>query len=410
MATLGMNYTPLVTEPVVHVLTEAPQGGWTIPSPAAYTYNGYTYFGYLAHTGTGPVKVAVYTHATQTVGTPIQLATNLTGGQDDHNNPSLLVDSVTHKLVVAYCGHIDIRMRVRVSVNSLDSDPTLSGGFATALNLNDAPINTYAMLVQVNGVSGSPIFLFGRNLPNTTQPTTTRMGYWVSTDAFATYPTYTLLWTAGTGERAYWAVGSDWDTRIDIATTQGDPGDAGVTLHHMYINATAGTYHKTDGTQIVTALPFTTADMTQFYDGSDGSPFPQGVGTDGGGDPFALYVASFGGTGEAVRMARWRTGAWQTDEIIDNTGQAVNDFWPGAAVDPFNLDRVWSSRLTGSYFELSEFTSADDGATWDETVITSGSTAHNSNMMPVYYATDALRVVWLHGPANSYGIWGLSTP
>lgn len=397
--------------PTVHTLTTAPEGGWAIPAPAAYQYNGYVYFCYVQQTGNVSVRVAAVPLSTYVTGTPQTMRTPSVL-DDGHNAPSLLVDSVSHKLVIAYADHEDTRARVRVSVNSLDTDPTLSGGFTAEWHGADAPINTYAMLVQLRGVTDSPIYLFIRDLPNTTQPTTTRFGYYRSIDLFATDPPYVRVFTAGTGNRSYWDIGSDWSTRIEVFPTQGDAavgGQASVSLHHFYINGTAGTYHKSDGTTISAGLPFTTADMTQIYDGSTGTPFPSGSVTDAVLGPSVGFLASHASGGHATRQARYRSGSWGIVEVIADNGHAsgTDQTWPSLTTDPFDANRLWTSRLTSTKLELSEFRSSDDGATWTETVITSGSSTHNSNPEAVYFANSGLRVIWVSGAPNSYDIKGL---
>lgn len=379
-------------------LTASPEGGWAIPSPSAYEHNDRTYVGWVD--STGHIKIGVFDSTSgASLMTPIVVRNS---AADLHNNPSILVDSVSHRLVVAYCDHVDIRMRVRVSVTSLDTDPLLADGFGGEWHGADAPINTYAMLVQLRGISGAPIYLFTRDLPDTSLPTTTRFGYWVSTDLFATDPPYVRLFTAGTGLRSYWEIASDWDTRIDVFACQGTPGvDATVPLRHFYIDGTNGHYNKSDGTQITASLPFATTDMTLVDASAGGSISPNGSAAYDADGPALVYFVLSGGD-NAVWTARWRSGAWQLNEVVASVGGVVtgNNYASGCAMDPFDSTRVWVGAKVGSHFELFRFRTGDDGATWSTRQLTDGSAIDYLFVEPVHFAT-GLRVTCLAGTYTS---------
>jgi hypothetical protein len=375
----------------VLTLTTAPQGGWAIPNPSAYYYNGKTYIGWTSESP-GDIKVASFDHASQVMSSPFVLGTNFPndGAYDLHDNPSVMVRPSDGRIVVAYCGHEDTRMRVRISTNPEDVS---AFDAEQALDLG-AAYYTYPTLVQLRGVTDDPIYLFYRDMTANTPPVTARLAYSVSTDGGATWAAQTRVFTGAANLAPYWEIGSDWDTRVDVICTNKSPNASAQTLSHFYI--LGGLYYKSDGTQITATLPFATTDMTQVLAAGNAS-FPGGIVTDPAG-PTCIYMLDSSGTDYAIKTARWRSGAWSTTTILASVGgsHANNDFLPSCAVDVFDPDVVWAGVKSGSYYEIKRYDSSDDGSTWTPTTITSGSSADNLFVEPVTFGT-SIRALWLYG-------------
>lgn len=143
----GTSFTPPPPPPAAtYTLTSDPHGGWTIPNPAAYYHGGRTFIGWVNATD-GSQEIAHYDHATATLSSIFTLASGLPdeGATDTHNQPSVIARSQDGKLVTAYSGHLDTRVRVRISSNVGDATAWAS---EQVLDPGYGGVYTYAMLVQ----------------------------------------------------------------------------------------------------------------------------------------------------------------------------------------------------------------------------------------------------------------------
>ena len=395
------------TPPAAFVtITDAPNGGWTqIPDPKAYHYNGKTYLGWVDGTS-GAIEHAAWMHATQSLSTPAQLAD--LGGPDNHDSPSVIVRESDKRLVVAYAGHLDTRVRVRISTNPEDAS---SFAVEQALDPGYGGVYTYATLVQLRGVTNDPIYLFARSIPNLSSQVG-RLVYAKSTDGGATWGSWTVLFTGSASPALvpYWRIGTDWSTRIDVFTTQRSPNDSASQTHHFYLDGTDDSLHTSDGTEILTALPITTADMTVVLDSTNGPNWSWGASWDGA--PAAVIMQAASSTDNRILVARWRSGAWQVDTVVGSVGGqlGINKYGSGAAIHHTDPDTVYIA-IKDTKFEMWRYTSADDGATWSGTQLTSGSPKDNVWPEVPAFAASGLSAVWLYGDYTndtsfSFGVRG----
>lgn len=377
-----------------HTLTSNPKGGWTIPDPAAW-YDAdaeRTFFVYV-NADDGGHEIGQYDHATATVSTfRLADAGPDEGATDTHNNPSVLVRA-DGRLVVAYCSHLDTKVRVRVSsvagdISAFATEQVLDPGYGG--------VYTYAMLAQLSGVSGDPIYLFVRSIPNISSQVG-RLAYATSTDGGESWSSFSLLFSGSSSPAKvpYWTITSDWDTRLDVFTSSaGDSSD----LFHFYVDGTTGKTYKSDGTEITATRPFAVGDMTQVYDGSGSSgAFALGAAWDGTTAVLCYVRLISSGTDNDIWTARWRSGAWVRRQVVATVGghHAGNSYLPSANIATTDPDRVLVHKLDGSHYEAFLEVSSDDGVSWTETQLTNASTKDQMWVMPVYRTAGRLDWLWL---------------
>lgn len=391
--------TPTVTSDVF-AMTTAPEGGWTqIQAPKAVGYNGYTYIGW--HNGsTGATRVGVWNNATRVKENMVTVHGAFGGGVDNHDAPSILLDSVSHRVIVAYSEHGDATIRRKRSVNSLDTDPTLSGGFGSEYAAAFAGNYTYQNLVQLD--SGTIFWLY-RYISGST-------GYleWVkSTDGGATWSGPTQIFGSTSGHVAYWRIGTD-GTKIHVVTTETEP-TASSTFHFYMLED--GSLHKSDGTTLGSFIHSTDCTPVLAF-GAGGANWAWGVADDGLG-PAAVLMQDIGGDNRIV-TARYRSGSWVIDEVVASVGGQVtgNQYASGAGIVPTDPNRVAYAKLDGSHWEQFRSVSPDDGASWTEEQLTFGSSVDQLWADAVHDAeTDGPEFVWLSGTYTSdtvfsFGITG----
>lgn len=368
-------------------------GGWTtIGGPRAITLAGYTYVGYSDHSGNIVVDVITggAVTATRTLHAVLEV--------DLHAAPALFVRDSDHKLVTAYSKHDGPTVYARISTNSLDSDPTLSGGFAAEQDLDTTlggTAYTYPQLAQLLSEASDPVYLFYRDHEDGL--TTGILTFTKSTDGGATWAAQTQL-VKKAGKPIYWALQSDGADRIDFALSDGHPIlDTAVSLYHFYYQA--GSYYKSDGTLISASLPLAVTDLTKVYDGTtDGSCGVSAFAIDDTGHPAIVYGV-INDPDFSYRYARWSGSAWSSHEFTSGTDSG--NFLISAATG--NGSTLFVTKQVSGVYELFRYATGDGGLTFSETQITSGS-ANTGNFYPTMVAdgTTDLQVVVLFGTYTTY--------
>lgn len=378
----------------VFAITEAPDGGWTqIQDPKAYHYHGYTYLGWIDGTS-GATEVGAFDHATKT--TSVVHVTDL-GSPDNHDSPAVMVRDSDKRLLVAYGRANSSQIRLKISVNSLDTDPTLSGGFGTEALL-DAQIGateyTYPALIQLRSVTDDPIYLFFRDTVAASGFGSGHIAYSKSTDGGATWGAAVRVFSPP-AERAYRRVESNWTDRIDIFTTDRDPDDSN--LYHFYLDGTDDSLHASNGTALT--APVTSSTATLVLAKTNGPAWSWGGSWDGG--PATVIMQNKSGDNR-ILTARWRSGAWKVDTVVESVGGqlGINTYGSGAAIHHTDPDTVYVARKD-TKFEMWRYSSSDDGDTWTGTQLTSGSSVDNVWAEVPHFAGSGLRAVWLAGTYTS---------
>ena len=389
------SYSPPAPTPSVFALAASPVGiGSTATDPRAFTYNGVVYLAAVNST-TGYVMAWSYDIATATASAPV--AVGAAGSADVHSGPSVIVRSSDHRIVVAWSAHDAANFQIAVSTNPEDAS---AFGAASNKTISGASNDyTYMSMVQLNGEANDPIYLFWRDYNGTYG----RIAYSTSTDGGSTWAAVTLLVTADgdAGQVVYWRVGTDWDTRIDILTTDSDRhDDSPSSVYHLWYEG--GDWHQSDGTVISTAKPFTADQGTLVHDGGDGSCQVAGVAWDGAAPAGVFMIYKSVGPTNEVWSARYRSGAWQTDFVADTNGlMGGNRYHGGPAMTRTDPDTVFSAIKVGAKFEIVEITSPDDGATWIDAQRTTASGSDAMDVETPAHAVAGLRVFWSRGTFTS---------
>jgi hypothetical protein len=372
--------------PAISAITTAPNAGWTqITGPHAVYHAGYTYLGYVD--GSGNVEVVARVDGGPT-GAAVTLHATLDA--DLHVAPSLWVRDSDHKLIAIYTRHdADATLRWRISTNSLDSDPTLSGGFASeATTTIGATSLTYPSIGQLGG----DIYVTLRDYVSGT--TTGSIIVTKSTDGGATWSAKTVICTdTGVIEYVFAHFGP---SRIDLAISSGNGvNDANVNVYHLYFD---GSWHKSDGTLLT--LPVGVASLTKVYDhASLGSGWPTGVAIDATGKPVVLYetVTAPLGNSKAIRYARWNGSSWDNATVASLNDSGLPTY-SHSALDESDPANVYTVEPVSGVFEAFKYQTHDRGATFVQKQLTSASAADgNGYPVNVHDRGPDLRALWLGG-------------
>lgn len=387
------SFAPLVdpTSGTVLTLAAAPSGGWgTLPQGqqvAAY-YNGVTYWAYTKGTN-GDVAVRSYTHSTGTVSSETVVHAAL-DTDTAHCTPSLLIRDSDHKIMIFYSAHNGTALYQWVSTSAED----ISAGTETNLDSQLGGANyTYAEVMQLLDETNDPIYLFFRRDSGGVGQ---HWAYSKSTDGGSTWAAETDLFRTASAE-GYWSATKSSDSRIDVMCTSDAATLGSNSLYHFYISG--GDYFQTDGTQITATLPLGTASLTLVWAGSGDSAILGMCGMGADDNPvltFRKYVAD-----DDVRImwSRWDGSSWTTVQVANNgwdssDGRGTTD--GGSVIDRRASNVVWASRNDSGTMHIYRYTTLDNGSTWLEEQITSGTTGDMRPAPVENYAPD-LKVIWMHG-------------
>lgn len=370
-------------------------GGWTsIGGPRAVTLGSYTYIGKVDLSGNVVVDVVLSgaITATRTIHASLEAS-------DLHDAPALLVRSSDHRLVSAYSKHVGTTIYVRISANSLDSDPTISGGWGTEQDL-DSTLGgthyTYTALVQLNDEASDPIYLFYRDQEDSDN--TGILTYTKSTDGGATWAAQTQL-AKYSMHTIYWAVHSDDSARIDIGLSSAHPtAETNASVYHLYY--TGGSWYTSDGVAISGAKPYAMSSLTQIYDGTTLNGAIGSIGVDSSGHPELTYGIITAGAVTSANWAYWTGSAWTTHQIVttSDSGLLLTD----AIVDETSPTTVYMSRLSSGVYEMFRYWTPDLGFSWLETQLTSGSSNQGVFYPVMVKGGTAIKVVALFGSYTTY--------
>lgn len=334
--------------------------------------------------------------------------------KDDHDQPAILRRSSDGKLVVAWCQHnINNDVKVRVSSNADDSTSW-------------AAIQTYTTAVDTTSYtwlfedSGGTIWLFYRIAGN---------GYYYrkSADGGASFGAETLFSDMGGDTHpGYPSISQNLANpdRLDFIFARvilGAPS-AWRDLWHLYIDISSGTPvgYTSDGTLIAAGMPFSYSDGTQFYDSAVTTRDSWGwnsVSITASDIRLVFLTAPSAAqtTDHRYHHARWDGAAWSISEIDatkNSTGLATGSgqelYTPGICFSKFDYNKILclyggqTNGETGS--EVTEYTTADNGATWTAGTQHLSKQANVLNMRPISPkgATAELEFLFMQGVYNGY--------
>ncbi|MEM1085179.1 MAG: BNR-4 repeat-containing protein [Verrucomicrobiota bacterium] len=348
----------------------APDGLWTwFTDERSVWHGGYLFVGYIRKDG--GVGVSRYDPSTET-SSHMTLRANL--GQNDHNNPALIV-LPSGKLLVVYSGHNTNDFWVR---ESLVDFPSQDSDWDTEQTINASAPSAYSNTHNLSDETNR-IFNFTRSI--NFNPTLT-----LSEDLGQTWSSAVHFIATGSGStRPYPKYCSNGTDRIDLIYTDGHPRNNNNSVYHLYYEG--GSFYESDGT-LVKSL----ANLPILHDSGergtevytyDSSVLDPGEGPDdyirsarawtwdicyqGNGDPVcAFQVQNDNVTGSGWNhdriyyyYARW-TGTEWTRTFIAHGGRGIydveDDYGGGIAIDPDDPNVVYISTNAADPFELSDLT------------------------------------------------------
>lgn len=385
-------------------ITAAPEGGWgRVTKRNVISYGDHTAIAYVKGNN-GDTRVTVVANSDPfTVLNTVTLHAALE--VDDHAVASLLKRSSDGKLLTAYCAHSATNIYTRLSTNSLDSDPTFSGGFAAEVS-RDAVLGgssyTFAHLYEMTTLG--EIWLIYREGANAEWFLST------STDDGATFGSPTKILTES-GQTPYMKAVQNGADRLDLVINERNPSGGGASIWHVYYEA--GAWHQSDGT--TKTLPINSSKATLVADGSAGnlSFLDIAIGTDG--NPVIAFADIDDVDHHAYYWTRWDGVTWSVPStIVADAGAGIDTatktYSPHLALDGDNPTVAYVSREVGGQDEMYRTTTAD-GSSWTPVALTSGSSAKNIRPMSWQDHPDTLAAVWIVGTYTGFttwstGIWG----
>lgn len=347
---------------------------WTwFTDPRAVHYNGATYIGSI--TTAGSIVISKYVHATRTT-TSFTLSANLQA--DDHNNPAIhiLPDG---RIAAFYCKHNDASgHRYRVSTNPEDisawgSETLISSGITLPV--------TYA---NPRRLSQDPdrLWLFYRAGAGASSDN--GLHYKTTTD-LSTWGAEVAVWKNVTGGAStpYYKIIDDGVKRFHFAATDKHPVGGQSSVYHWYMELDGSNvprWYKTDGTEIVSALPHGPSVATLVSDGSTVRRWIWDIAIGKDGYPRILGTRYPNNDGTDIRYMHWRwTGsAWAETEICAaGTGLYSPEIYyaGGMCFDSIDCNRIYLSVPVNGVREIQEWVSSDNGATWGVVLDITGNTA-----------------------------------
>lgn len=360
------------TLPAVTTATElaaAPLGGWTqTQGPHGVYHANYGYFTGVNGSSDGSLEVGGVNLNTGVAFTPVVIHGAFTN--DTHDAGSLLVRASDNRLMAVYSGHTTSTLYVRFSVNSLDSDPTLSGGFSAETNI-DASVGgteyTYPYLGQLNDGS---LWIAFRDYDGVN----TYHSFTKSTDDGATWSALTHMWFKVGQVSTYWFVAYDGgDIHMAISTGNGVTGTH-VSLYYARRDITGGNPYKSDGTMIAGGQPLAVTTGTLVHDGSAyPNAWPSGMTVDDTSAPVMLYetVDTANGHSYGIVYARFSGGTWNKTTVTTFSDAALVLIAHSALEE--GAARVFTVEPVSGVWELFEYVTTDHGATFTSRQVTSGS-------------------------------------
>jgi len=354
-------------------------------------YNGAYYGGGIA-SGSGDLIMWKYTPA---IGDTQRVVVQAAFQYDDHVNPAIFI-LPSGRIAIAYCKHTTARPQVQVSTNP--EDITSWGPVVYSYWTNAA----YSAIFQL----GSYYFV-------AFQPTSGRQDAAARTTDFTSFGTAFLwLYTPDVNTYTpYFTLCQNGPNRIDVVYVTGHPGqgDLHPDLYHVYYTESGGAMipHKSDGTLLT--MPVLTTTGTLIYDsGVNNTNLVMchiRIGQDG--HPRVLFVRFETINDHRCMFARWTGSAWTTAVEIVGMGQGIapgfEPYYSGLmCFDGNDTNRVYVSVKVGSFQEIQQWETTDNGATWGKTAdITTASAVKNFRpFSPPGH--DGIKVFWLAGTYTDY--------
>lgn len=310
----------------------------------------------VSNTGLG-VRLATWNITDDTV---TVRRTNTTAGNDDHNEGAIIKLDNGNYLFASVAHNVgSFQKTIGTSLSSWTE-----ANIAASLGVSNL---SYSNLIQLEGETNDPIYLFGRG----GDPWSSR--YSVSTDGGATWGAYTI-WCEDGGNRPYVQYWKTSDTRIDFILTEGHPNALATSVYHGYFEG--GVFYKTDGTS-AGSLPINPADFTLVFDGSADKAWVWDLKRVNG--TLVALFASF----PSVTAHRYHravlddmTNTWSVETVVSDAGTylyAAEPFYSGGlCCHQGDTDILFCSAPDASGIHQLFRYERDGGGTWTGTKLTAG--------------------------------------
>jgi len=359
-------------------------GFWNaMAGPQAATYNGKTYLAWC--NSAGDIYAAQYVHSTRVLSTPVLLlAGQVAVDGAIHVAPAILVRPSDHKIVVADVANGGTH-RPSVWISTSAEDAT---AFGAGVDIGTSGTYTYVDLITL----GTDIYLITAFWTGGTRD----MAWYVSSDGGVTWGAKVTVMHPSVDSTFFWHVVGN-GSRIDIYSTDTDRSSAPSKVYHSYWDGS--TLRNSGGTSLGSLAAFSN-DGTLVSDASLGGVYVTSATTDGG-NPAGVMFADNGLT-TLQRRAVWNGATWALSTVVDQGGFiGGNANITGGAIAFGDKTRVYAPRKVGSNFEMFQYVTGDDGASWSESPMTTGSTSDNASPSTPQDATAALSVIWGYGTYTS---------
>jgi hypothetical protein len=391
----------------------ASDGTWSwFSDPRALVDNGTLYTGWV--TTKGDVRIGSYQ---LTTGAESDLALAPLFEPDDHDNPALL-KTVDGRITAFYARHSvsGTYTQYRTTINPGDIS-TWSKQTSVGTNTGGGHGATYANPFLIPGQENKAyLFWRGGNF-NPTYSTGTynpSFGTWSWTKAT------TLI--ANSYQRPYVKYESNGVDRVGFVFTDGHPDKTKNNVYYASVGTdSAGqpAYFRADGTKIknLSAGPLRPAEAQKVFNklaggGRADNAWVWDCAFDDDGRPVVAYSVFVDNNVKqhAYHWARWNGSTWEDHTLVANAGGSIAApkanqpyYSGGIALDHENPGIAYLSRQIGSRWELEQWKSADDGATWSTLPITTASSANNIRpVVPRDRPDDTEMVLWLSGTYYDY--------
>jgi hypothetical protein len=336
----------------------------------------------------------------QTVFEPLEI--------DDHNNPSLVV--FRGRLMAFSSPHSGYRYplnrRSQMRYRVLEDPDRGRWGREQTVPLGRGCGLGYTYPNPV--VAGDRLYLFMRGpcwAPYFTW--TTDGSSWAAPRTLVTAPAAAPRadGTPGRRVRPYGKYAGTADGGVLIALSDGHPASFKSSLYFAELRGDA--VYGADGRRIAgigeLPLSFDELDRVHSYARSGGRAWPMDVAQGADGRPVIAYT-SLHGVHDVFRYASFAPGGWRTRRIV-RAGRTLFTYHnSGATLDHADPSRLVLSRTIEGENEIEMRKTADRGATWKKTALTTRSTAFN--IRPVIArggpAGAPPIVLWVAGWARSF--------
>ena len=335
---------------------------------------------------------------------------------DDHDNGSLYFVSDT--VLAAFYGiHNDTVFRYRVCSNL--SAFTSSGSWSSEAQrgTSQGPYS-YPNLARFSIVS-SPLHWYFYRRWIEGSGTTRTLAYrntTAMTGSSDPWSAHSEIWR-NTGFIPYWKLAFDGVSKVHIFPTDMHPVQGQSSLYHFYMEVDSSgvpSFKKSDGTPCSGSAPFGPANVTQIYDGTATKSWVGDATIDSDGNPRVLWMRYPGNNGSAIEIwhSRWTGSAWSSVKIADDGPGLYSPevyYHGGCGFDSMDANRVALSIPVSGVRQVREFTSSDNGATWNVSrTLTSGGTAGNPLRLRPYSPRNhngQLRWVWNEGIYTNFNVY-----